>query len=135
MSEQKEIPRRQLPNRRKGFNQEARVGGHKIYIRTGEYEDGSLGELHIDMHKQGSAFRSVMNCFAMSVSLGLQYGVPLKHFVRLFTGTKFEPNGIVQGHASIRKADSLIDYVFRAIGIHYLGNEELAADPKRERFG
>jgi ribonucleoside-diphosphate reductase alpha chain len=131
-----DVPRTKLPDKRPGFNQEARVGGHKIIIRTGEYEDGKIGELFIDMHKQGSAFRSVMHCLAMSVSLGLQYGVPLDHFVRMFVGTKFEPNGTVTGHDRIREADSLVDYVFRALGLHYLEDrEDLAEPPKKERWG
>lgn len=127
--------RRKLPKRRGGFNQEARVDGHGIHVRTGEYEDGTLGEVFIDMHKQGSTFQSVMHCFAMSVSLGLQYGVPLEHFVRMFVGSKFPPMGMVTGHDRIREADSLIDYVFRCLGLHYLdGQDELAEPPEKEHF-
>jgi ribonucleoside-diphosphate reductase alpha chain len=115
-----------LPKRRGGFTQEARVGGHKIYIRTGEYLDGSLGEIFIDMHKEGAAFRSVMNCFAMAVSLGLQYGVPLEAFVDQFTFTRFEPQGIVEGHDNIKMSTSIVDYLFRVLGVEYLSRYELA---------
>lgn len=128
-----EVPDRiRLPKRRKGFNQEARVGGHKLYIRTGEYEDGTLGEIFLDMHKQGSAFRAVMNCFAMSISLGLQHGIPLESYVKMFTYTRFEPNGLVTGHEQIHKTTSLIDYIFRALAVHYLGREDMARDPEEE---
>ena len=118
--------RRRLPNRRAGYTQKAVVGGHKIYLRTGEYEDGSLGEIFLDMHKEGAAFRSLMNCFAIAVSLGLQHGVPLEEFSDAFVFTRFEPNGIVQGHDQIKMVTSVIDYVFRELAISYLGREELA---------
>jgi ribonucleoside-diphosphate reductase alpha chain len=118
--------RRRLPQRRTGFTQKASVGGHKIYIRTGEYEDGSLGEIFLDMHRQGAAFRSLMNCFAISISLGLQYGVPLEEFVDAFVFTRFEPSGIVAGHDRIRMSTSVIDYVFRELAITYLGRNDLA---------
>ena len=118
--------RARLPTRRRGFTQEARIGDHKIYIRTGEYEDGQLGEIFIDMHKEGAAFRSVMNCLAMSVSLGLQYGVPLGKFVDQFTFTRFEPSGPVVGHPYVKFATSLVDYIFRTLGIEYLHRHELA---------
>ncbi|MCB9878612.1 MAG: vitamin B12-dependent ribonucleotide reductase [Planctomycetes bacterium] len=118
--------RRRLPGRRAGYTQKAVVGGHKIYLRTGEYEDGSLGEIFLDMHKEGAAFRSLMNCFAIAVSLGLQHGVPLDEFVDAFVFTRFEPNGIVQGHDQIKMVTSVIDYVFREVAISYLGREELA---------
>jgi ribonucleoside-diphosphate reductase alpha chain len=118
--------RRRLPNRRAGYTQKAVVGGHKIYLRTGEYEDGSLGEIFLDMHKEGAAFRSLMNCFAIAVSLGLQHGVPLDEFSDAFVFTRFEPNGIVQGHDQIKMVTSVIDYVFRELAISYLGREELA---------
>ncbi len=118
--------RRRLPGRRAGYTQKANVGGHKIYLRTGEYEDGSLGEIFLDMHKEGAAFRSLMNCFAISVSLGLQHGVPLDEFVDAFVFTRFEPNGMVQGHDQIKMVTSVIDYVFREVAISYLGREELA---------
>ncbi|MBI5850058.1 MAG: vitamin B12-dependent ribonucleotide reductase [Planctomycetes bacterium] len=117
--------RRRLPNRRSGYTQKAVVGGHKIYLRTGEYEDGSLGEIFLDMHKEGAAFRSLMNNFAIAVSLGLQHGVPLDEFVDAFVFTRFEPNGIVGGHDRIRMATSIIDYVFRDLAINYLGRHEL----------
>ncbi|MCK5942703.1 MAG: vitamin B12-dependent ribonucleotide reductase, partial [Planctomycetes bacterium] len=118
--------RRRLPGRRAGYTQKANVGGHKIYLRTGEYEDGSLGEIFLDMHKEGAAFRSLMNCFAISVSLGLQHGVPLDEFVDAFVFTRFEPNGMVQGHDQIKMVTSVIDYVFRELAISYLGRDELA---------
>ena len=118
--------RRRLPNRRAGYTQKAVVGGHKIYLRTGEYEDGSLGEIFLDMHKEGAAFRSLMNCFAIAVSLGLQHGVPLDEFADAFVFTRFEPNGIVKGHDQIKMVTSVIDYVFRELAISYLGREELA---------
>jgi ribonucleoside-diphosphate reductase alpha chain len=118
-----------LPKRRRGFTQEARVGGHKIYLRTGEYEDGTLGEIFIDLHKEGAAFRSIMNCFAMAVSVGLQYGVPLDAFVDQYTFTRFEPQGVVEGHENIRMATSIVDYLFRTLGIAYLQRYELAHVP------
>jgi ribonucleoside-diphosphate reductase alpha chain len=115
-----------LPKKRSGFTQEARVGGHKIFLRTGEYEDGTLGEIFIDMHKEGAAFRSLMNCFAMSVSVGLQYGVPLQTYVDQFTFTRFEPQGTVEGHPNVKIATSIVDYLFRVLGIEYLGRYDLA---------
>lgn len=121
--------RARLPKKRRGITQEARVGGHKIFLRTGEYADGRLGEIFIDLHKEGAAFRSVMNCFAMAVSLGLQYGVPLERFVELFTFTRFEPQGVVEGHDNIKIATSIVDYIFRALGIDYLKRHDLAHVP------
>ena len=118
--------RRRLPQRRSGFTQKAAVGGHKVYIRTGEYEDGSVGEIFLDMHREGAAFRSLMNCFAIAVSLGLQYGVPLEEFVDAFVFTRFEPSGIVGGHDRIKMSTSVIDYVFRELAITYLGRDDLA---------
>ena len=118
--------RKPLPHRRKGYTQKATVGGHKIYLRTGEYEDGQLGEIFLDMHKEGAAFRSLMNSFAIAISLGLQYGVPLEEFVSAFTFTRFEPNGTVQGNPHIKMSTSIIDYVFRELAITYLGRHELA---------
>jgi len=115
-----------LPKKRVGFTQEARVGGHKIFLRTGQYEDGTLGEIFIDMHKEGAAFRSMMNCFAMSVSIGLQYGVPLQTYVEQFTFTRFEPQGIVEGHPYVKMATSIVDYLFRTLAIEYLGRYDLA---------
>ncbi len=116
--------RRKLPNRRMGITQESSVSGHKVYIRTGEYTDGALGEIFIDMHKEGAAYRSMMNCFAISVSLGLQYGVPLKEFVDKFTFTRFEPAGMVDGHPNIKMATSIVDYIFRVLGMEYLGRTD-----------
>jgi ribonucleoside-diphosphate reductase alpha chain len=115
-----------LPKKRVGFTQEARVGGHKIFLRTGQYEDGTLGEIFIDMHKEGAAFRSLMNCFAMSVSIGLQYGVPLQTYVDQFTFTRFEPQGIVEGHPYVKMSTSIVDYLFRVLGVEYLGRYDLA---------
>jgi ribonucleoside-diphosphate reductase alpha chain len=117
--------RRTLPGRRKGYTQKARVGGHKVYLRTGEFDDGSLGEIFIDMHREGAAFRSLMNCFAIAISLGLQYGVPLEEFVEAFVFTRFEPNGSVMGHDNIKMSTSIIDYVFRELALSYLGRTDL----------
>ncbi|MBL7664597.1 MAG: vitamin B12-dependent ribonucleotide reductase [Bacteriovoracaceae bacterium] len=122
----KEISQRKaLPNRRIGYTQKAAVAGHKVYLRTGQYEDGTLGEIFIDMHKEGAAYRSLMNCFSIAISLGLQYGVPLEEFVEAFTFTRFEPNGIVQGHDNIKMSTSVIDYVFRDLACRYLGRYDL----------
>lgn len=117
--------RRALPNRRGGYTQKADVGGHKVYLRTGEFEDGNLGEIFLDMHKEGAAFRSLMNCFAIAISIGLQYGVPLEEFVEAFTFTRFEPNGIVKGHDNIKMATSVIDCIFRDLAMNYLGRYDL----------
>ena len=116
----------QLPTRRKGYTQKAKLNGHTIFLRTGEYDDGRLGEIFIDMHKEGAAFRAMMNNFAISISLGLQYGVPLDEYVDAFTFTKFEPAGMVQGNDAIKNATSILDYIFRELGISYLGRHELA---------
>jgi ribonucleoside-diphosphate reductase alpha chain len=124
--ERKSSDRQRLPHRRKGYTQKAMVGGHKVYLRTGEYEDGRLGEIFIDMHKEGAAFRSLMNNFAIAVSIGLQYGVPLEEFVEAFTFTRFEPSGMVQGNDAIKMATSVIDYMFRELAISYLGRSDLA---------
>jgi len=121
--------RRRLPARRQGFTQESRVAGHKVFLRTGEYEDGKLGEIFIDMHKEGAAFRSMINCFAIAISKGLQYGVPLEEFVETFTFTRFEPQGMVSGHPNIKMATSIIDYTFRVLGLEYLGRTDLAQVP------
>ncbi|MGJ0502856.1 MAG: vitamin B12-dependent ribonucleotide reductase [Methylocystis sp.] len=118
--------REKLPDRRKGYTQKAAVGGHKVYLRTGEYEDGRLGEIFIDMHKEGAAFRSLMNNFAIAISLGLQYGVPLEEYVDAFTFTRFEPAGPVQGNDAIKNATSILDYVFRELAVSYLGRNDLA---------
>ncbi|TMA22446.1 MAG: vitamin B12-dependent ribonucleotide reductase, partial [Deltaproteobacteria bacterium] len=118
--------RRRLPSKRAGITQEAKVGGNKVFLRTGEYENGELGEIFIDMHKEGAALRSVMNCFAMLVSIALQYGVPLEVLVEQFVFTRFEPQGPVQGHDRVKFATSVIDYVFRALGVEYLRRDDLA---------
>ncbi|MFK7985174.1 MAG: vitamin B12-dependent ribonucleotide reductase [Sandaracinaceae bacterium] len=124
--------RHRLPKKRSGFTQEARVGGHKVFLRTGEYDDSNLGEIFIDMHKEGAAFRSLMNCFAISVSMGLQHGVPLSSYVDQFTFTRFEPGGMVQGHPNIKFATSIIDYVFRVLGVEYLQRYDFAQVPPDE---
>jgi len=126
------LQRRRLPKKRYGFTQEARVAGQKIYLRTGEYEDGTLGEIFIDMHKEGAAFRSMLNCFAIAISLGLQYGVPLEEFVDAFVYTRFEPQGPVEGHPHVKFATSIIDYIFRVLGIEYLKRYDLAHVPPEE---
>ncbi len=118
--------RRKLPERRKGYTQKATVGGHKVYLRTGEYEDGNLGEIFVDMHKEGAAFRSLMNNFAIAVSIGLQYGVPLEEFVDAFTFTRFEPSGMVEGNEAIKMSTSILDYIFRELAISYCGRNDLA---------
>ncbi len=131
--------RRRLPHRRPGYTQKAVIGGHKVYLRTGNYEDGTLGEIFLDMHKEGAAFRSLMNCFAIAISLGLQHGVPLEEFVEAFVFTRFEPNGIVVGNDNIKMSTSVIDYIFRELAITYLGrndfrqvsDEDLRADTLR----
>jgi ribonucleoside-diphosphate reductase alpha chain len=127
---ERERTRRRLPDRRKGYIQKAAVGGHKVYLHTGEYDDGEIGELFIDMHKEGAAFRSLMNNFAIAVSIGLQYGVPLDEFVEAFVFTRFEPAGPVTGNDSIRSATSILDYIFRELAVSYLDRRDLAnADP------
>src|SRR6202000_721710 len=118
--------REKLPHRRKSYTQKAIVGGHKVYLHTGEYEDGRLGEIFIDMHKEGAAFRSLMNNFAIAISVGLQYGVPLEEFVEAFTFTRFEPAGLVIGNDSIKNATSVLDYIFRELAVSYLGRTDLA---------
>ena len=121
--------REKLPQRRKGYTQKAIVGGHKVYLRTGEYEDGRIGEIFIDMHKDGAAFRSLMDAFAIAISMGLQYGVPLEEFVDAFTFTRFEPAGLVLGNDSIKNATSILDYIFRELAVSYLGRNDLAHVP------
>ena len=123
---ERERQREKLPNRRKSYTQKATVGGHKVYLHTGEYEDGRLGEIFIDMHKEGAAFRSLMNNFAIAISLGLQYGVPLEEYVDAFTFTRFEPAGLVQGNDTIKNATSILDYIFRELAVSYLGRNDLA---------
>src|SRR5579883_2973444 len=122
--------RRPMPQRRSGYTQKATIAGHKVYLRTGEYEGGQLGEIFIDMHKEGAAFRSLMNNFAIAISLGLQHGVPLEEYVEAFTFTRFEPAGFVQGNEAIKNATSILDYIFRELAVSYLGRNDLAhADP------
>ena len=122
-------PRFLLPARRAGYLQEARVGGHKVYLRTGEYADGTLGEIFIDLAKEGATLKGILSCFAIAVSKGLQYGVPLEEFVDTFTFQTFEPRGMVEGHEHIKMSNSIIDYVFRALGVEYLKRDELAQVP------
>jgi len=130
-----EKTRDRLPDRRKGYTQKALVGGHKVYLRTGEYDDGKIGEIFIDMHKEGAAFRSLMNNFAIAISLGLQYGVPLEEYVEAFTFTRFEPAGLVQGNDRIKNATSILDYVFRELAVSYLDRSDLGhVDPKELAF-
>ncbi|MFT4075573.1 MAG: ribonucleoside-diphosphate reductase [Asticcacaulis sp.] len=127
---ERERSRTKLPDRRKGYIQKAGVGGHKVYIHTGEYEDGSIGEIFIDMHKEGAAFRSLMNNFAIAISIGLQYGVPLEEFVDAFVFTRFEPAGPVTGNDRVKSATSILDYIFRELAISYLDRNDLSnADP------
>ena len=129
---ERERSRRKLPDRRKGYIQKAAVGGHKVYLHTGEYDDGELGEIFIDMHKEGAAFRSLMNNFAISVSLGLQHGVPLEEFVDAFVFTRFEPAGPVTGNDTVKSATSILDYIFRELGVSYLGRNDLASPDSAE---
>lgn len=119
------VEKKRLPNRRNGFTQKGRVGGQTIFVRTGEYDDGTLGEIFIDMHKEGASFRSLMNCFSIAISVGLQYGVPLEEFVDKFAFTRFEPSGMVEGHPNIKNATSIVDYIFRLLGFEYLNREDL----------
>jgi len=128
-------PRFLLPARRAGYLQEARVGGHKVYLRTGEYDDGTLGEIFIDLAKEGATLKGILSCFAIAVSKGLQYGVPLEEFVDTFTFQTFEPRGMVEGHENIKMANSIIDYVFRALGVEYLERDELAQVPPDREGG
>ena len=119
------VERKNLPGKRGGFTQKASVGGQTVFVRTGQYEDGTLGEIFVDMHKEGATFRSLMNCFAIAVSVGLQYGVPLEEFVDKFTFTRFEPSGMVSGHDNIKSSTSIIDYIFRMLGYEYLNRTDL----------
>jgi ribonucleoside-diphosphate reductase alpha chain len=123
------VMRESLPARRKGYTQKARVGGHKIYLSTGEYADGRLGEIFIDCMKEAAAFRSLMNNFAIAISVGLQYGVPLEEYVDAFIFTRFESAGFVQGNDAIKNATSILDYVFRELAVSYLGRHDLAHVP------
>jgi ribonucleoside-diphosphate reductase alpha chain len=123
----KYVARRQrLPFRRSGYTQKVKIGGQSVYLRTGEYENGQLGEIFIDMHREGAAFRSLTNCFAIAISLGLQHGVPLEEFVDAFVFTKFEPSGMVAGSPHVKMTTSVIDYIFRELAVTYLGREDLA---------
>jgi ribonucleoside-diphosphate reductase alpha chain len=118
--------RRRLPDRRTGYTQKVKINGQTVYVRTGEYENGQLGEVFIDMHKEGAAFRSLLNCFAISISLGLQHGVPLEEFIDAFVFTRFEPSGVVTGHSRIKMATSVIDFIFRELAVTYLGRNDLS---------
>ncbi len=126
------VARKTLPGKRVGFTQKSTVGGQTIFVRTGEYEDGTLGEIFVDLHKEGATLRSLMNCFSIAVSLGLQYGVPLEEYVDKFTFTRFEPAGMVTGHDNIKNATSIIDYMFRMLGFEYLGREDFVQVPPTE---
>ena len=119
------VEKKNLPFKRRGFTQKASIDGQTVFVRTGEYEDGTLGEIFVDMHKEGATFRSLMNCFAIAVSVGLQYGVPLEEYVEKFTFTRFEPAGMVVGHANIKSATSIIDYIFRMLGYEYQDRTDL----------
>ncbi|RME53888.1 vitamin B12-dependent ribonucleotide reductase [Candidatus Woesearchaeota archaeon] len=129
----REVVRRRLPNRRQGLVQSAEISGHKIHITTGEFEDGSVGEVFIDMYKEGASFRSLLNCFAIAVSKALQYGVPLEEFVETFTFTRFDPSGIVSGHDAIKNATSVVDFVFRVLGYEYLGRDDFVHVKPKDR--
>ena len=118
-----------MPDRRKGYIQKASVGDHKVYLHTGEYEDGKIGEIFIDTSKEGELVKALMNNFAIAISLGLQYGVPLDEFVNAFVDTKFEPSGKVYGNDRILSATSILDYIFRELAISYLNREDLAHTP------
>lgn len=118
--------RQRLPRRRHGFTQEARVAGHKIFIRTGEYDDGTLGEIFVDMHRESAEFRSLLSCFAITFSLALQYGVPVEALVDQFTFTRFQPSGRVDGDEHIKVSTSIVDYLARVLGVHYLHRTDLA---------
>ena len=125
-------PRFLLPERREGWTQEARIAGHKVYLRTGEYPDGTLGEVFIDIAKEGATLKGVLGCFAIAVSKGLQYGVPLEEFVDTFTFQTFEPRGMVEGHENIKMSNSIIDYVFRALGLEYLNRTDIVQNPPKD---
>jgi ribonucleoside-diphosphate reductase alpha chain len=126
--------RRRLPDRRTGYTQKAKINGQSVYIRTGEYDNGQIGEIFIDMHREGAAFRSLLNCFAIAISLGLQHGVPLEEFVDAFVFTRFEPSGIVSGNEKIRMSTSVIDYIFRELAVTYLGRTDLShVDPNENK--
>jgi ribonucleoside-diphosphate reductase alpha chain len=118
-----------MPDRRKGYIQKVTIGNHKIYLHTGEYDDGKIGEIFIDTNKEGELVKAIMNNFAIAISLGLQYGVPLDEFVSAYVSTKFEPSGKVEGNDRILSATSILDYIFRELAISYLGREDLAHTP------
>lgn len=126
------VERKKLPHKRNGFTQKAKVGGQTLFVRTGEYGDGTLGEIFVDIHKEGASFRSLMNCFAIAVSIGLQYGVPLEEFVDKFTFTRFDPSGVVEGHPNIKSSTSIVDYIFRLLGFEYLDRGDLVQVPPKE---
>ncbi len=128
------VERKKLPNKRDGFTQKAKIGGQTLFVRTGEYNDGTLGEIFVDVHKEGASFRSLLNCFAIAVSIGLQYGVPVEEYVEKFTFTRFEPSGMVEGHENIKSATSIVDYIFRLVGFEYMGRTDLVqkASPSEE---
>ena len=126
-------PRFLLPEKRMGWTQEAKIGGHKVYLRTGEYPDGTLGEIFIDIAKEGATLKGVLGCFAIAVSKGLQYGVPLEEFVDTFTFQTFEPRGMVEGHENIKMSNSIVDYVFRALGLEYLNRTDIVQNPPKEK--
>ena len=132
------VERKRLPWKRRGFTQKAKVGGQTLFVRTGEYNDGTLGEIFIDMHREGATFRSLMNCFSIAVSIGLQYGVPLDEYVDKFTFTRFEPSGMVEGHPNIKNSTSIIDYIFRLLGFEYLNRTDLVhikpTEPKEDKI-
>jgi len=119
------VQKKSLPYKRRGFTQKATIDGQTVFVRTGEYEDGTLGEIFVDMHKEGATFRSLMNCFAIAVSVGLQYGVPLEEYVEKFTFTRFEPAGMVTGHPNIKNSTSIIDFIFRLLGYEYQNRTDL----------
>ena len=125
-------PRFLLPERREGWTQEAKIAGHKVYLRTGEYPDGTLGEVFIDIAKEGATLKGVLGCFAIAVSKGLQYGVPLEEFVDTFTFQTFEPRGMVEGHENIKMSNSIVDYVFRALGLEYLNRTDIVQNPPQD---
>jgi len=126
---EKSYPRIKMPDRRKGYIQKVTIGNHKVYLHTGEYNDGKLGEIFIDTSKEGELVKALMNNFAIAISLGLQYGVPLDEFVNAYLGTKFEPSGKIDGNDRILSASSILDYIFRELAISYLGREDLAHTP------
>ena len=125
----------QMPDRRKGYIQKATIGNHKVYLHTGEYDDGKIGEIFIDTNKEGELVKALMNNFAIAISLGLQYGVPLEEFVDAFLDTKFEPSGKVYGNDRVLSATSILDYIFRELAVSYLGKEELAHTPSINNSG